>query len=388
MRGCPALEYVSRPMQSVGIDFFQRGGHKYLLLMDHFSGWPLYEEMTLSADTEHTIRQLKRWFATFGVARSIRCDKGLPFQGREFKEFNDEYKIKLDLTSPYNPESSGAAEHGVGLIKMIKKKTETEGLDMEEALVVFRNTRNESGYSPNELFFLRNWRDPKLPDLRAKPVLEEMVKARERVKGGCYKVKEDKLKAAWPALNPGDMVRGQHPQTKEWSLKGQVLEMVHGNRAVNVDLDDGRTRLFARDDVRKDTTRAFMPEEEEQLQSQLAGTGLEPRPDEQLEEPSRGRKRNQRPNVEEAPPRKSLRLAKKSVTIGAQGTVDDPERLPYYRQAVGSVYAGIRQSMVMPAMEEEDTHEKAAREQSDTEVQDGGEVFDKEVVGENAVEEL
>ena len=59
--------------------------------------------------------------------------------------------------------------------------------------------------------------------------------------------------------------------------------MVHGNIAVNVDLDDGRTRLFARDDLRKDTTRAFMQEEEEQLQSQLLGTGLEPRPDELLE---------------------------------------------------------------------------------------------------------
>ena len=91
--------------------------------------------------------------------------------------------------------------------------------------------------------------------------------------------------------------------------------MVHGNRAVNVDLDDGRTRLFASDDVRKDTTRPFMSEEEEQLQSQLVGSGLEPRPDELLEEPLRGRKQNQRPNVEEAPPRRSLRLAKKSVTV-------------------------------------------------------------------------
>ena len=111
------------------------------------------------------------------------------------------------------------------------------------------------------------------------------MKARERVGGGCYKVKEDELKAAWPGLIPGNMVRGQHQQTKEWSLNGQVLETVHGNRAVNVDLDDGRTRLFAKDDVRNDTTRAFMQddvrndttrafmqEEEEQLQLQLAGT--------------------------------------------------------------------------------------------------------------------
>ena len=36
----PALEYVSRPMQAIGIDFFERHGIKYLLLMDHFSGLP------------------------------------------------------------------------------------------------------------------------------------------------------------------------------------------------------------------------------------------------------------------------------------------------------------------------------------------------------------
>ena len=137
------------------------------------------------------------------------------------------------------------------------KKTEEEGSCMEEAMSVFRNTRNESGYSPNQLFFLRNWRDHHLPDLRPEPTVEEMVKARDRVKGGCYKVKKDELSSAWPRLLPGDMVRGQHPRTKEWSLKGEVLEMVTGDRAVNVELDKGVTRLFARDAVRKDTTRAY-----------------------------------------------------------------------------------------------------------------------------------
>ena len=99
-----------------------------------------------------------------------------------------------------------------------------------------------------------------------------MVTARDRVKGGCYKVRKDKSSSAWPKLFPGDMVRGQHPKTKEWSLKGQVLEMVHGDRAVNVDLEEGVRRLFARDDVRKDTTRKYQDQEEEELRSQLADT--------------------------------------------------------------------------------------------------------------------
>ena len=141
--------------------------------MDHFSGMLLYEKMAISTDTENTVRQLKGWFATFGVSRSKRCDKGPPFFGRVLKEFCDEYGIQLNLTSPYNPESSGATERGVGLVKKIMKKTEEEGSCMEEAMAVFRNTRNESGYSPNQLFFLHNWRDNNLPDLRAEPVMDK-----------------------------------------------------------------------------------------------------------------------------------------------------------------------------------------------------------------------
>ena len=72
--------------------------------------------MGISTDTKHTVRQLKRWCATFGVSRSLRCDNGPPFFGKGFKEFRDEYGIKVNLTSPYNPESSGAAERGVGLV--------------------------------------------------------------------------------------------------------------------------------------------------------------------------------------------------------------------------------------------------------------------------------
>ena len=44
----PALEYVSRLMQALGIDFFEWHGSKYLLLMDHFSGLPMFDRMGMS----------------------------------------------------------------------------------------------------------------------------------------------------------------------------------------------------------------------------------------------------------------------------------------------------------------------------------------------------
>ena len=100
------------------------------------------------------------------------------------------------------------------------QKTEEEGSCFEESLAVFRNTRNESGYSPNQLFFLRNWWDPNLPHMLVEPVVEEMVEATDKVKAGS-KVHADNHKRGWPKLHLSDMVRGRHPKTKEWRMKGR-----------------------------------------------------------------------------------------------------------------------------------------------------------------------
>ena len=141
--------------------------------------------------------------------------------------------------------------------------------------------------------------------------------------------------------------------------------MVHGDRAVNVDLDEGEPRLFARNAVRKDTTRAYLEQEEEELRSQLAGAVGEARPDGQLEESKRERRQRMKPNMEDVEPRRSLRLAKKKVTMGRLGTVDNPELLPYYMEAVESGYAGTRQINPRVFLEEEDASLQAPREQQE-----------------------
>ena len=96
----------------------------------------------------------------------------------------------------------------------------------------------------------------------------------------------------------------------------------------------------------------------------------------------RGRRQKLKPNMEEVEPRRSLRLAKKNMTIGRQGTVDDPEVLPYYMEAVKSGYAGTRQSTVRGVTEEEDTPLQASDEQHDAAVQeDAGEGPDETTEG-------
>ena len=70
-----------------------------------------------------------------------------------------------------------------------------------------------------------------------------MVKARDGVKASRM-VKTDEEKRGWKKLHTGDQVRGRHPQTKEWSMKGEVVDVVHGDRAVFVKMDKESSRMF------------------------------------------------------------------------------------------------------------------------------------------------
>ena len=69
------LECVDRPMQSVGLHFFQRGSTHYLILIDHFSGLPIFQKLNKTA-CKDVVKQLKSWLSLFGVSRLIRADNG------------------------------------------------------------------------------------------------------------------------------------------------------------------------------------------------------------------------------------------------------------------------------------------------------------------------
>ena len=68
-----ALEYVDRPMKSIGLDFFH-----YLILMDHISGLPMFQKIrkTMARDV---IDQFKNWFSIFSITEMIRSNNGYYF---------------------------------------------------------------------------------------------------------------------------------------------------------------------------------------------------------------------------------------------------------------------------------------------------------------------
>ena len=140
------------------------------------------------------------------------------------------------------------------------------------------------------------------------------------------------------------LVRGHNPKTNEWSLKGEVIviiEVVYGQRSVNVALENSRGRLFIRDEMRKDSTKKYQEAKEEALKSQVVGTSLEAKKDEQFQETmNRERKARQRPNTEQTEPRRSSRLARKRMTMGGEGSTHETENLPYYMEVVEKGRAG------------------------------------------------
>ena len=152
----------------------------------------------------------------------------------------------------------GAAERGVGLVKTIMKKTEADGSDSEEAFAAFKNTRNSIGYSPNHFFLLlRNVRDLKLLQLAGEPYTEAMVRARDKTRADSVK-KDD-----GPQLSAGDLVRGQDPKTKVWTMAGIVDSIVHNRRSVSIKFQKSGSRIFSREDVKPDTTDKFQYNEQE-----------------------------------------------------------------------------------------------------------------------------
>ena len=92
-----------------------------------------------------------------GVPVRFRCDEGPQFSSRDFRMFLNRWGVKLSQSSPHYPQSNGHAESAVKSMKrLIQTSTENGHIDSEQfqkALLEWRNTARESGYSPSEILF-------------------------------------------------------------------------------------------------------------------------------------------------------------------------------------------------------------------------------------------
>ena len=150
------------------------------------------------------------------------------------------------MSSTYNPRSNRLAESAVKNIKHLIHKCTDCKEDLDLAISEFRNCLRVDGYSPAQRLFGRRQRGllPALPAALA-PVDRE---AADRAKDDALvnmKTRHDARASKTPLteLAVGDNVRCQHPVTKKWDVRGEVVSVRDNHRSYVIMTDDGREAL-------------------------------------------------------------------------------------------------------------------------------------------------
>lgn len=149
----------------IHIDFMGPFLNKYFfIIVDSHSKW-IEVFPTNNITTDFTVHALHSTFARFGLPKVIASDNARSFTSSNFKQFLEQYGIQHSTISPYFPQSNGAAENAVKIIKNSLKNFlgNNKNLDINSALNKFlfdyRNTKHSTtGVSPSMLMFGRDLR--------------------------------------------------------------------------------------------------------------------------------------------------------------------------------------------------------------------------------------
>ena len=150
------------PWKTLDTDLFYLKGRTYLLVVDYFSRYVEVSPLLTSQKSSEAIRALKSIFARHGIPEILRSDNGSQFASSQFDQFSKEFGFTHITSSPKLPQANGEAERAVQTVKNALKKEE----DPAKALMSYRATPLENGYSPAEMLFGRKIRTtvPVAPD--------------------------------------------------------------------------------------------------------------------------------------------------------------------------------------------------------------------------------
>ncbi len=81
-----------------------------------------------STTTQRTLDELRLMFALYGFPEEVVSDNGPQFTSNEFANFMSKNGIKHTLVPPYHPQSNGAAERSVRVVKEALAKQVIQGI--------------------------------------------------------------------------------------------------------------------------------------------------------------------------------------------------------------------------------------------------------------------
>lgn len=195
IRGCPTcIQHASNhhepllpavltnfPWEVISMDLFKLESHWYLVVVEHF--YRFFEVARLERmRTIDIIAECKKLFLR-RIPVKICTDTGSqfqPLQSSEFQQFAGDWGFTTSSSSPHFHQANGAAEAAVKNAKSLLKKNKN---NFEKALLAYRNTALETGFSPAELLYGRGLRDT-LPSVHHAMRVEPNLQNFPEIEGG------------------------------------------------------------------------------------------------------------------------------------------------------------------------------------------------------------
>ena len=239
----------SRPFTEVSMDFGDYAGHKFLVTVDHTSGWQFVTDLGIRAVASQLISASRDVFCMVGVPNTIWSDGGPQFCAKSYQDFLRRWGVAHRVSSPAYPQSNGRAEAAVKTTKKLIRRcwdARTGRLDPElwaAGILQHRNTPGPDGRSPAEILFGRPMQDL-LPAHRRNFRPEWQKSAEEAESAAAQRQEQVELQynvraTDLPALKVGNQVAVQDQATKRWDRYGEVVEVCDHRRYL-VKLASGR----------------------------------------------------------------------------------------------------------------------------------------------------
>ena len=255
------------PFEQIFADYFEFGGHHFLVAGDRLSGWcEIFSTPSGSSisGARGLIKCLRSLFSIFGVPIELSSDGGPEFSASVTREFLGKWNVRHRISSAYFPQSNGRAEVAVKATKrLLRSNIGPNGtLDSDNLLRALLQSRNtpdpDCSLSPAQIIFGRPLRDSlsfinrleKFSNPHVRSVWRDAWAQKESALRTRFAKSSETLSAHSKSLQPIDIGEKCFVQNQtgncpnKWERTGTIMEKLdHDQYIVKI---DGSGRLTKR----------------------------------------------------------------------------------------------------------------------------------------------
>ena len=229
----------TRPFQEVAMDFAEKDGLKFLIVVDCMTDWPDIFQFKNSTNANELIRTTRELFCRTAVPDTIWSDQGTNFMSESFQNFLKEWGVLHKTSSPRHPQSNGKAEATVkSMKKIIEGAMQMHKINEDKlarALLQYRNTpTRRDGLSPAQKLFGHPIQDNmpihrKAFDKLNPQGMEDAQKKADKNKSSQKRYYDQHVKTL-DELDIGQSVAVYNNASNRWDILAVVMEKVKERR--------------------------------------------------------------------------------------------------------------------------------------------------------------